>query len=103
MGILANHVPTIEQLNPGVVEVVESGELTKKFFVSGGFATVNPDNTLNINAVEAAPLEDFSLERVRSALAEAQRVANGSGSEVEKASAKIEVEFYEALQHALSK
>lgn len=32
MGILANHVPTIEQLNPGVVEVVESAELTKKFF-----------------------------------------------------------------------
>lgn len=32
MGILANHVPTIEQLNPGVVEVVESAEITKKFF-----------------------------------------------------------------------
>lgn len=32
MGILANHVPTIEQLNPGVVEVVETAELTKKFF-----------------------------------------------------------------------
>ncbi|KAF7720515.1 delta subunit of the central stalk of mitochondrial F1F0 ATP synthase, atp16, partial [Apophysomyces ossiformis] len=32
MGILANHVPTIEQLNPGVVEVIESGNVTKKFF-----------------------------------------------------------------------
>jgi F-type H+-transporting ATPase subunit delta len=32
MGILANHVPTIEQLNPGVVEVVETAEITKKFF-----------------------------------------------------------------------
>ncbi|CAO3619381.1 unnamed protein product [Cunninghamella echinulata] len=103
MGILANHVSTIEQLNPGVVEVIESSDITKKFFVSGGFATVNPDNTLNINAVEASPIEDFSLERVQSALAEAQRIANGTGSEVEKASAKIEVELYEALQHALSK
>ncbi|ORZ25242.1 ATP synthase [Absidia repens] len=103
MGILANHVPTIEQLNPGVVEVVESAEVTKKFFVSGGFATINPDSTLNINAVEASPLEDFSVERVQSALAEAQRVAAGNGSEVEKAAAKVEVEVYEALQHALSK
>lgn len=30
--------------------------------VSGGFATINPDNSLNINAVEASPLEEFSLE-----------------------------------------
>lgn len=30
--------------------------------VSGGFATINPDNTLNINAVEAFPLEELSLE-----------------------------------------
>ncbi|KAI8099847.1 F1 complex, delta/epsilon subunit of ATPase [Halteromyces radiatus] len=103
MGILANHVPSIEQLNPGIVEVIETGDVTKKFFVSGGFATINPDSTLNINAVEASPLEDFSLERVQSSLAEAQRVAAGNGSEVEKAAAKVEVEVYEALQYALSK
>ncbi|KAI8331536.1 F1 complex, delta/epsilon subunit of ATPase [Chlamydoabsidia padenii] len=103
MGILANHVPTIEQLNPGIIEVIESGDVTKKFFVSGGFATINPDSSLNINAVEASPLEDFSLERVQSSLAEAQRVAAGNGSEVEKATAKVEADVYEALQNALSK
>ncbi|ORX61530.1 epsilon subunit of F1F0-ATP synthase N-terminal domain-containing protein [Hesseltinella vesiculosa] len=103
MGILANHVPTIEQLNPGVIEVIESTEATKKFFVSGGFAIVNPDSSLNINAVEATPLEDLSAERIQAALAQAQQTANGSGSELEKAQAKIEVEVYEALQNALSK
>ncbi|KAI8874542.1 epsilon subunit of F1F0-ATP synthase N-terminal domain-containing protein [Backusella circina FSU 941] len=103
MGILANHVPSIEQLNPGVVEVIESAELTKKFFVSGGFATINPDNSLNINAVEAQPLEDFSLERVQAGLAEAQRNAASAATDKEKAAAKIEVEVYEALQSALSK
>ncbi|KAI8073244.1 F1 complex, delta/epsilon subunit of ATPase [Gongronella butleri] len=103
MGILANHVPTIEQLNPGIVEVIESAEVTKKFFVSGGFAIVNPDSTLNINAVEAASLDEISPERVQAALAQAQQVANGNGSEVEKAQAKIEVDVYEAIQSALSK
>ncbi|KAI8369201.1 F1 complex, delta/epsilon subunit of ATPase [Choanephora cucurbitarum] len=103
MGILANHVPSIEQLNPGVVEVIESGEITKKFFVSGGFATINPDSSLNINAVEAFPLEELSLERVQAGLAEAQRQAGSAASEQEKAAAKIEVEVYEALQHALTK
>lgn len=32
MGILANHVPSIEPLRPGVVEVIESGGASKKFF-----------------------------------------------------------------------
>ena len=32
MGILANHVPAIEQLKPGLVEVLEEGGASKKFF-----------------------------------------------------------------------
>lgn len=32
MGILANHVPTIESLRPGVVEVIETGSGSKKWF-----------------------------------------------------------------------
>jgi F0F1-type ATP synthase epsilon subunit len=66
--------------------------------VSGGFATIQPGNLLSINAVEAYTLEDFSAEAVRSGLADAQRVASGSGSEEEVAEARIEVEVYEALQ-----
>jgi len=66
--------------------------------VSGGFATIQPGNLLSINAVEAYSLEDFAPEAIRSGLAEAQRVANGGGSEEEVAEAKIEVEVYEALQ-----
>ena len=30
--------------------------------VSGGFATIHPGNSLTVNAVEGAPLEDFSVE-----------------------------------------
>jgi F-type H+-transporting ATPase subunit delta len=32
MGILANHVPSIEQLKPGLVEVIEESGSTKQFF-----------------------------------------------------------------------
>jgi F-type H+-transporting ATPase subunit delta len=33
MGVLANHVPTVEPLRPGVIEVIESaGDAPKKFF-----------------------------------------------------------------------
>ncbi|KAF8939064.1 delta subunit of the central stalk of mitochondrial F1F0 ATP synthase, atp16 [Haplosporangium gracile] len=100
MGILASHVPSIEQLRPGVVEVIEA-TTTKKFFVSGGFATMNPDSTLNINAVEAFPVEEFSAETVRHNLAEAQRLSNSAATEEEKLAAKIEIEVLESLQAAI--
>ena len=32
MGILANHVPSIEQLKPGLVEVIEESGGSKQFF-----------------------------------------------------------------------
>ena len=47
---------------------------------------------MSVNAVEGYPLEDFSADAVRAQLAEAQKVASGSGSEQDVAEAKIEVE-----------
>ncbi|KAF8160744.1 ATP-synthase delta-subunit [Crassisporium funariophilum] len=102
MGILSNHVPSIEALRPGVVEVIESSG-THKFFVSSGFATVHPNNKLTINVVEGALLEEFSLEAVRSNLQEALKVAAGNGSEADKMEARIEADVYESIQHALAK
>lgn len=99
VGILANHVPTVEQLSAGVVEVFE-GSSSKKFFVSGGFATVQPDSTLSINSVEAFPLDSFSQENVRSLVAEANKNASSSDEKV-AAEAAIQLEVLEALQAAL--
>lgn len=122
MGVLANHVPSIEQLKPGVVEVIEESgskrffrtfrdgalrwwkdlRLTQMLAVSGGFAVVQPNSALSINAVEGYPLEDFSPEAVRAQIAEAQKVANGSGSEQDIAEAKIELEVSFALRQSIA-
>lgn len=32
MGVLANHVPSIEQLKPGLVEILEESGATKQYF-----------------------------------------------------------------------
>ncbi|KUJ21174.1 ATP synthase delta chain mitochondrial precursor [Mollisia scopiformis] len=101
MGVLANHVPSIEQLKPGLVEVIEESGGSKQFFLSGGFAIVQPNSELSINAVEGFALEDFSIENVRSQLSEAQKIASGSGSEQDIAEAKIEIEVLESLQSVL--
>ncbi|SCU81892.1 LAFA_0C07822g1_1 [Lachancea sp. 'fantastica'] len=99
VGILANHVPTVEQLSPGVVEVFEGGS-SKKFFVSGGFATVQPDSTLSVNSVEAFPLDSFSSENVRSLISEANKNVSSSDEKV-AAEAAIQLEVLEVLQAAL--
>jgi len=101
MGVLANHVPSIEQLKPGLVEIIDESGSNKQFFLSGGFAVVQPDSKLSINAVEGYPLEDFSADAVKNQIAEAQKIANGSGSEQDIAEAKIELEVLESLQAAL--
>ncbi|EXJ78013.1 ATP synthase subunit delta, mitochondrial [Capronia epimyces CBS 606.96] len=92
MGILAQHVPSIEQLKPGLVEIIEESGGNKQFFLSGGFAVVQPNSVLSINAVEGFPLEEFSEEAVKSQISEAQKIASGSGSEQDIAEAKIELE-----------
>ena len=53
---------------------------------------MQPNSVLSINAVEGYPLEEFSADAVRSQIAEAQKIAGGSGSEVDIAEAKIELE-----------
>ncbi|CAG8557040.1 3387_t:CDS:2 [Ambispora gerdemannii] len=103
MGILANHVPSIEQLKPGVIEVIEDSNTTQKYFVSGGFAIIHPNSSLDINAIEAFSLDDFSIETIKANFAEAQRIATSSASEEEKTVASIEAEVYETLQKALIK
>jgi F-type H+-transporting ATPase subunit delta len=67
-------------------------ELMHDHSVSGGFAIVQPNSQLSINAVEGFPIEDFSEEAVKSQLSESQKIASGSGSEQDIAEAKIEIE-----------
>jgi len=95
IGVLASHVPTIEELVPGVVDVIDGSE-TKSYFVAGGFASVSEGSLLKVNAIEASPLEDFSAAEAKSLLAEAQKNA-ASSDEATATQAKIEVEVLEAL------
>eukprot|EP00160_Parvularia_atlantis_P014567 Unigene3701_Nuclearia_a/m.11296 Unigene3701_Nuclearia_a/g.11296 ORF Unigene3701_Nuclearia_a/g.11296 Unigene3701_Nuclearia_a/m.11296 type:complete len:155 (+) Unigene3701_Nuclearia_a:98-562(+) len=96
MGVLADHVPTIAQLRPGVIEVIQDNK-SKKFVVSGGFAIMNPDSSLNITAVEAATLDQLDVEAARRLLVEAQRAGEKAATEADKASAEAAAEVYQAV------
>lgn len=38
MGVLASHVPSIEQLKPGLVEIIEEAGGSKQFFCTSDLA-----------------------------------------------------------------
>ncbi|KAJ1730859.1 delta subunit of the central stalk of mitochondrial F1F0 ATP synthase, atp16, partial [Coemansia sp. BCRC 34490] len=101
LGVLADHVPTIEQLKPGVLDIISDAGSTK-YFVSGGFAIMNPNSVLNINAVEAFKLEDIDSQAVSAGLAESQRLHSAAKDEKVREAAAVEIELYEALQAALA-
>ena len=59
VGILANHVPTLGVLKPGVVQVTETDGNVKRLFVSSGTLSMNIDGTLQVLAEEAITVEDI--------------------------------------------
>lgn len=97
LGILANHIPIVEQLRPGLLEIISKGGETEQYFVSGGIATVQPGNKLTISAIEAFKPEQFDAHAVKTLIADAQKRASSS-DEVVVAEANIELEVLEALQ-----
>jgi F-type H+-transporting ATPase subunit delta len=68
--------------------------------VSGGFAVMNPDSTLNISALEAFPLDQLDGDAARKAVSETTSRIASATNEQEKASLKAELEVYEAVATA---
>lgn len=61
-GVLPNHAPRMATLGPGVVRVVNGGEVTR-IFVGGGFAEITPAG-LTILAEEAIPVKELSADDI---------------------------------------
>lgn len=102
-GILANHVPVLGVIKPGVVTVYDENGSTKKYFVSSGTITVNDDSSVQVLAEEAVPVESLDPSAARQVLADAQMQQSKASGEVEKAEAAIAVEVGEALVKATEK
>ena len=95
-GICANHLPTLAQLRPGVVEI-QGKEKTRSYFISPGFVVVHPDATCHISATEAIPVEELDKRQAEVGLEEAKRKLASASAEAEKAEYQIAVDTYEAI------
>lgn len=102
-GILANHVPVLGVIKPGVVTVYENEGSAKKFFVSSGTITVNDDSSVQVLAEEAVPVEWLDASAARQVLTDAQSQQSKASNDQERAEAAIAIEVGEALVKAVEK
>lgn len=100
-GILANHVPTLAVLKPGVVAVTDNDGKVQKYFVSSGSVAVNADSSVQLLAEEAFSLDKLDLKAAQEQLAEAQRSLSSAKDDKEKAEAQISIETAEAVVRAI--
>jgi len=99
--VLADHVPVIAELRPGVITInVEAGK-EEKYFVAAGFAIVEPESKMTISAVEAAPLTDIDATAARRALEKCQQLVSSAKDDSERARAQIGVDLYSAMLQAV--
>merc|ERR1719387_1722116 len=82
-GIMKDHVPTVAQLDAGVLTVHQDGN-EDKFFVSGGFAIVKEDGA-DVCAVEAVRVEDLDAAAVSAGLSDATAKLAAATDETAKA------------------
>merc|ERR1711981_949328 len=98
-GIMKDHVPTIAQLDAGLLTVHNGGE-EDKYFVSGGFAIVKEDGA-DVCAVEAVRVEDLDSAAVNTGLSDAQAKLASATDDLGKAEAQISVATYMAMKGAI--
>ena len=97
IGILANHVPTLGVLAPGVLSVMATDGGTSRYFVSSGAYSVNEDASVIITAEEAVRVEDLDKELAKSNLVKAQSELSSATGEAAKVEAQIAIACLEAI------
>ncbi|ORX86338.1 hypothetical protein BCR32DRAFT_50315 [Anaeromyces robustus] len=99
--IKAGQEATAQRILGGLVEIEQNKEI-KKYIVSGGFAMVNPDKSMNITAAEAYPMDYIDLEATKQNLIEAESQLPSS-SDDDKVRIQIAIEMYKSIIEAFEK
>jgi F-type H+-transporting ATPase subunit epsilon len=81
--VLARHAPLMSTLKPGLIEVRSLGGGTRKIFVRGGFADVNPAG-LTILADQAIPLEELDAATLAQQVRDAEEDLADAGEDAAK-------------------
>merc|ERR1711998_281456 len=99
-GIMKDHVPTIAQLDAGIV-TVHSSDGEDKFFVPGGFAIVKEDGA-QVCTTLAVRVEDLDESVVNAGLKDAQAALAAASTDEARAEAMITVATYTSMSSAIN-
>lgn len=83
LGVLPNHTPVMSVLEPGVLEIIEPGELPIKAAVAEGFISV-ADNRVSVLSEQIWLHDEIVIEEARAELAAAE-----SDVQIRRALAKV--------------
>lgn len=98
-GVTVGHSPVVEQLKPGVVTVVRAPGDSQKYFVSGGFAFTDPEQT-DVSVAEAVELDDLDAEKLKAAFAAAKANLDADDEDT-KTEASLQFDAAKAMASAL--
>lgn len=98
-GIMKDHVPTVAQLDAGLL-TVHSSEGEDKYFVAGGFAIVKEDGA-DVCVTEAVRVEDLDEAAVSAGLASATSALASATDDLGRAEAQISMSTYMAMKSAI--
>lgn len=70
-GVLPEHAPLLSLLRPGVIAVYDGDRISRRIFVAGGFAEVNPSSCI-VLAEQAEPVDEIHIDQARQRLKDAQ-------------------------------
>lgn len=80
IAFLANHMPYLGTVQPGVVRVVQESGEELRLAVHGGFVEVR-DNQVIMLAALAEPADEIDVERARRAQADAEQRISAAGDD----------------------
>ena len=98
-GVLPNHSLLMSLLRPGVIEIWQGTQVTRRIFVGGGFAEVNERGCI-VLAEEALPVEEIDLEQARQRLKDAQDDLGEAKDDADRARFEREIRIAEGLIQA---
>jgi len=98
-GVLPRHTPLISNVRPGVLRVYESGQVTERIFVAGGFAEVTPARC-TVLADEAMPVAEIDRAAAEKALRDAQDDLKDAKSDADRRDAERRAAVNEAMLKA---
>ncbi|MGQ0287396.1 F0F1 ATP synthase subunit epsilon [Pasteurellaceae bacterium 22721_9_1] len=103
LGILANHIPLLTAIKPGIVKFTLENDSEEVIYVSGGFLEVQP-NVVTVLADVAIRGEDLDQERILNAKRKAEEniVAKSGDANHELMVAKLSQELAKLRAYELT-